>query len=1041
MMNKHLEQETLNCTLWSAILESVGDGILVLDMDLKVIYANPTACHILDLSAVKLHNATIDEVMVLKNDAYPNFKSFTDFISQSKQGLPKHTYIHFLSGIKKFISLQISKTNGAIANTEVYVLVLRDISQFYKAESQVEKERDQMIGLFNDLPISMILIDRDLKIRQANKSFRDLMGLFEHDPSGSVVGDAIGCVWSFNGGCGHGLQCLYCKLRKQLKMFIQLNRPFKDFLIEIKHQINGDIKSTWLNISFIPTEFADQSLYMVTLEDQTNRIRHERLLDDARQKSLKILNNLPVMIFRLNSEKQCDFINDRFREKFDIKTSSQFPMMRSKFPEDGYKAFMEVFYANEDQNHSISYEFEIYDADQKPVNMLLVGTPEKEEGSESTGYLCLIFDIHAEKQASYLYRQSQKKYYALYQYMDSGIVYFKLIKDHLNQISDAEIMESNQATYTILGIEDEGIEGKRLSELNSFTEFELHQLMNHFQTVDKTKENIHVGEFYFVNFGKWLELSIYTPEESSIAVLFNDIDSKKKTAMALMSEKERSEEANRVKSEFLANMSHEIRTPLNGIMGMIDLTFMDSLSEEQKSNLNTAKECVVSLLDIINDILDFSKIEAGKLKVTYAPFNLTDLIENTIKIHLPHMDDKGLDFEIFSDRIIENSVIGDSKRIRQIINNLLGNAIKFTDQGKITLSISQKEQSNSNQYLTRFVIEDTGIGIAKEKQKLLFNSFTQIDGTFTKNYGGTGLGLVISKQLVEMMGGNIGFQSDFGVGSVFEFSIPLAYEDLPQPASGEQRFEPKNYAGKHVLLVEDDRVNQIVLEKMLGKEGVTTTVASNGKDALDLCNMHAYNLILMDIQMPLMDGIEATRQIRMNSRKNRLTPIVALTAFALKGDEDIFRASGMDGYISKPIDRTGLIELLDEFMNQPDQTIVDVIESSAESSVLFDKKNSSMGKTQVLTRETLYELKHRIRQLQQNFENEDYLMLEVNAHQLKARFEALKVEELKTLVFKIELDMRKEKYDRIHQLIEQLYTIIDGFYKNEEEMYEKNFNR
>jgi len=1022
-----------------AVLSSMGDGVISMDENGVIGFVNHKACEILEKDMSSLLEKQIDDVILIKNERLPGNRTFEEWIAHEPHGeggVPKNSYISTPNCSKKYISLHHSQIQYDDKECKGSVLIIRDISKIVEAERKAIVERDNMTTMFYELPIGMIIIDSSLRIVKVNQSFLDMMGLHESNTIGSVLGDAFGCIWSFENGCGHNKQCLYCKLRNQIGAFIKVGTSFKNFMTELKYLSLGEPKSSWVNLCFLPTQVGNEIHYLITIEDHSERIAYERKLNEARNTNMTILNSLPVMIFRLNNLMKCNFINDTFKSFFNIEEFSEFAELQNKMPNEDYDVFTKVIYKNFLNKKNFSLEINVFNTQNELRHMLLLGSPMYDINRHAIGILGVILDVHDEKVSEILYRQSQRKYFSLFQNMESSVSYYNLIHDTDGKVFDAEIIECNQATSRILKLDAKKIIGTRLSEIGFLSEQEIKKLLIRFEKVIQSGESYHLKELYLVSLDRWIEIAIYSPEQNYVAMLVTDIDGMKRTEIALFKEKERSEEANRVKSEFLANMSHEIRTPLNGIVGMIDLSLMEPLSEDQNDNLLTAKECVTSLIDIINDILDFSKIEAGKLKIESVAFDLTDLVENTLKIHIPHLNEKDLELKVDLTEIIQNQVLGDAKRIKQIINNLVSNAIKFTDQGHVMVKVTQRLGVEENKVLTTFKVIDTGIGIELSKQNLLFNSFTQIDGSYTRKYGGTGLGLIISKQLVEMMSGTISFQSELNVGSTFEFVLPLESAKIESEIISQNEAMSLVYDGKQILLVEDDRVNQIVMEKMIEREGIKVTIAENGLEALNACNVREFDLILMDIQMPIMDGIESTRQIRTSSGLNRLTPIVALTAFALRGDEEIFKASGMDGYISKPVDRNNLMNLLSEMLTNPKINSANFMKNAVNSFSFEVPKDEEPLRPTILNKETVFELKHRIRQLYHAHRIEDYLVLEVNAHQLKVRFEALKIEELKNIAFKIELELRKERYDKVSTLIEQLQKIMDGFSQSEEDLDE-----
>ncbi|WP_426208854.1 ATP-binding protein [Massilia sp. TWP1-3-3] len=410
-----------------------------------------------------------------------------------------------------------------------------------------------------------------------------------------------------------------------------------------------------------------------------------------------------------------------------------------------------------------------------------------------------------------------------------------------------------------------------------------------------------------------------------------DVSEQRAARDAMQRAVESAQAASQAKSDFLANMSHEIRTPMNGILGMTELVLESRLEAEQRDDIGLVKASAGALLTIVNEILDFSKIEAGRLDLEDVPFDLRKLVRDTVRPMALRAQQKGLDLQVAMPANLPRAMKGDPGRLRQVLINLLANAIKFTQQGSVTLALALAMGARVDERCDiAFAVSDTGIGIPLEKQKLIFEPFSQVDGSTTRQFGGTGLGLTICRRLVILMQGDLTVASEPGKGSTFRFTVPLRHAAQQLPADDElvdlDEVEPVTVPapalareqgsgnGLRILLAEDNPVNQRLAMRLLQKMGHRITLVDNGLAAFECVVQGGFELVLMDVQMPELDGLSATRRIRQwEAVHGGHVPIIAMTARAMQGDRDRCLEAGMDDYLSKPIDSERLRQIVGRF--------------------------------------------------------------------------------------------------------------------------------
>lgn len=515
------------------------------------------------------------------------------------------------------------------------------------------------------------------------------------------------------------------------------------------------------------------------------------------------------------------------------------------------------------------------------------------------------------------------KYKKLFLNLPIGFAQAEIVVPPGTNVPEYKIVDANERFCEYLSLEAGSYQDKLLCNCRQDVLQSVNAWFRAYDNSGTREGDLMAVEITMENLDKVFNTVMYKSEANYINMVVIDITEQKETEMSLSKAKDDANIAYKTQAEFLANMSHEIRTPINGILGMLQLTLAeDDLQADYRDNLVTAKNCADTLLRLINDILDISKLEAGKYNLRYEVFDVKSAIEETVAAQVPLANNKDLTLDCSFSGTIPEMVKGDGERIKQVLNCLLSNAIKFTSEGGVRVKVATMDGDEPDKTTLRIAVVDSGIGISDANKSKLFIRFSQVDSSDTRKYGGSGLGLVITKQIVELMGGNITVQSKEDIGSTFIVEIPLkivkASEQKTEKKEESAVISISGHKRARILVAEDEPVNQQVIGKLLGMAGYSYDIAENGEKAVELFKQKTYDAALFDVQMPIMDGLAATQLIRdIEEEKNlKRLPIIAVTARAMFGDKERILEAKLDDYIAKPYNLNDVVETLNRYVGQ-----------------------------------------------------------------------------------------------------------------------------
>lgn len=662
------------------------------------------------------------------------------------------------------------------------------------------------------------------------------------------------------------------------------------------------------------------SLELFTLNNDLHKsvVNKTEEVEVTNSKMEIIVDNISEAIFQTNFSGECLYLSSAWTKitGFSIEKSVDISVLEFLHPDDVDSWISNLKVLKESEINSVFIELRVVTSSGSYKYCEATIRITRDPDGKSDGFTGTLKDITARKKIEEEKNKTEERFKLIFE--KSSVPY--LIS------KESQFVECNQACLDLYGVNKKGnFLGKHVRDFSP--EYQPDGILSMDKAIARIEDCKEKGYAKF----DWMhtkengsefpvEVALNTVPLMDGNILFvalNDLSERKRVEQELIIVKEKAEEATSIKAQFLSTMSHEIRTPMNAVIGVTHLLSEDNPREDQIENINLLKLSADNLMTLIDDVLDFSKIEAGRVILESIDFNFRNLIQNVVSGFEIKSRQKGLDFIFDIDPKIPSNLIGDPTRISQILNNLCGNAVKFTDKGSVQVLVTYQCKDDDKVKL-KFEIKDTGVGIPEDKQDKIFDSFSQADSNTTRLYGGTGLGLSISKKLIDIMGGRIQVKSDLELGTTFSFELyfTISHRSKSNIAFSTENFQNGNkIKGMHILLAEDNQMNILILKQLLTRREITYEIAMNGQVAIEKVQSGNFDMVLMDLQMPILDGYKATQSIRdLADEKYRELPILAITASAYNEIRKKLMESGMNDYITKPINPEDLYLKIEKHM-------------------------------------------------------------------------------------------------------------------------------
>ncbi len=775
------------------------------------------------------------------------------------------------------------------------VVIAYEVTERVHAEKQLKEMADRFKTLFYNAPIGAIIFDIMGNVVEVNQELADILGSPSIEQTKKINVLTFPLLQKF------GISDDFVKCVNQGKK-----------IIEKKKYVSKWGKESLLRYHLAPIFDEENAVVMIQalVEDFTELDNKEKELSKREKQYRMLVNEMQEGLLVVDNDDRILFVNKSFCNMLGYTEKELLGKISYKLLLD-QKDHNLILEKNKmrNQHKAEQYELTMYSKSGKPILMFLNASAISNEKDEVTGSMATCVDITKIREQQKALEESEKKYRNIFENAKIGI-----FQSH----SDGALLNLNNKMMEILGCKSRKESLEFFSDMTKLYADETKRA----ELIQQLRKEGNVENFEFLARKKtgesiWISINASISQQDSEQTFildgFAEDITHKKQIIEYQKETEIAKRSAVIKEQFLANMSHEIRTPLTGITGMIDFLYQTELTQKQNEYLGLIKESSDILINLINDILDISKIEAGKMIMYDKVFNLKASLSGVKNMFAMRVAQKDLYLNMKWDEKLPEWIKLDENRLKQVLINLLSNAIKFTHKGGIEIIVDLAEQLSDEKIKIKISVKDSGIGISDKDQALLFQKFSQVDTSLTRNFEGSGLGLSICKELVRLMGGTIGVNSEIGSGSTFWFSF-ITKKIIDDPEKKQQRkkiFEARklNY---EILLVEDKLVNQKVIKMMLMNMGCKVDIALNGQDALDQLEIKSYDLILMDIMMPVMDGMTATTKIKQ--KKEITAPVVGLSANAMEGDAEKYIKAGMDDYLVKPVTFEKLYEMIAKWL-------------------------------------------------------------------------------------------------------------------------------